>query len=324
MIILPAELNFNEEKELERIKNFINDILKKFNKKRVVIGLSGGIDSALVLKLLSLSIEKENIFALIMPDKDSDKKNVIDAIELAKNLNIKYKIINISRVLSKFGIYGSLPYFILPTRKLRENVTRNFYIKYQKKFGKSPFYLQYNPPSELDEDNFFYKGIAYYRIKHRIRMVYLYYYAELKNALVTGTTNKTEIYLGFFVKYGDSASDFEPIAHLFKTQVFKLSEFLKIPEKIYTKPPSPDLLPGITDEFAMGSSYEMIDRILYRFLKGIKPEIIGDELKIDLSLINNLYEAYIKSENMRNLPPNLLSFNWKDDTFNCPEVRVNI
>jgi len=306
MITLPEELSFNEKKETERIVNFIKDILKKFNKNKVIIGLSGGIDSTIVLKLLTLSMEKENITTLIMPDRDSDKKNLIDAIEFAKDTHVKYKIINISRVLSKFGIYISLPYFILPTKRLRENVTKNFYIKYEKKFGKSPFYLQYNPPDELKNDTFFYKGIAYHRIKHRIRMVYLYYYGELNNALVAGTTNKTEINLGFFVKYGDSASDFEPIAHLFKSQVFKLSEYLKIPEKIYTKPPSPDLLPGITDEFAMGLSYEMIDRILLRFLKGMKPENISEELNFDLNLINNLYEAYTKSESMRILPPNLL------------------
>jgi len=305
-MILPDELKFDEEKELERIKNFIRDALKKLNKKKVYIGLSGGIDSAIVLKLLTLSIDKENIFALIMPDKDSKRENLIDAVEFSKSLGVRYKIINISKVLSKFGIYRSLPYFILPTKKLREKVTQNFYKNYEKKFGKSPFYLSFNVPDELEKDNFFNKGIAYHRIKHRIRMVYLYYYAELNNAAVAGTTNKTEINLGFFVKYGDSASDFEPIAHLFKTQVFKLSEYLKIPEKIISKPPSPDLLPGITDEFAMGLNYEMIDRVLFRFLNEEKPETISKELNLDKKLIDNLYLAYANSESMKNLPLNLL------------------
>lgn len=308
MINIPDELKFDEEKELLSITNFIKQILIKFNKSKVLLGLSGGVDSALVLKLLTLSVEKQNILTLILPDKDSDRKNTIDAINFAKSLDVKYKIINISKVLSKFGIYKTVPYFILPTKRLRENVTKNFYVKYEKKFGKSPFYLQYNPPEELENDTFFYKGIAYHRIKHRIRMVYLYYYAELGNGLVAGTTNKTEINLGFFVKYGDNASDFEPIAHLYKSQVFKLSEFLKLPKEIYTKPPSPDLLPGITDEFAMGLTYEMIDRVLFRFLKGESVDSISNELNIKKNIVSNLYEAYKKSENMRNLPPNLTSF----------------
>jgi len=304
-MILPDELKFDEEKELEKIKNFINDALKKLNKRKVYIGLSGGIDSAIVLKLLTLSIDKENIFALIMPDKDSKRENLIDAVEFSKSLGVKYKIINISKVLSEFGIYRSLPYFVVPTRKLRERVTQNFYKNYEKKFGKSPFYLSFDVPEEVDNDNFFNKGIAYYRIKHRIRMVYLYYYAELDNAAVAGTTNKTEINFGFFVKYGDSASDFEPIAHLYKTQVFKLAEYLKIPEKIILKPPSPDLLPGITDEFAMGLNYEMVDRVLFRFLNGEKPETISSELNLEKKLIDNLYIAHINSYYMRTLPPHL-------------------
>ncbi|MGQ9845117.1 MAG: NAD(+) synthase [Caldisericia bacterium] len=308
MINIPDELKFDEEKELLNITNFIKQILIRFNKSKVLLGLSGGVDSALVLKLLTLSVEKKNILTLILPDKDSDRRNIIDAINFAKSLDVKYKIINISKVLSKFGIYKTVPYFILPTKRLRENVTKNFYVKYEKKFGKSPFYLQYNPPKELENDTFFYKGIAYHRIKHRIRMVYLYYYAELGNGIVAGTTNKTEINLGFFVKYGDNASDFEPIAHLYKSQVFKLSEFLELPKEIYTKPPSPDLLPGINDEFAMGLTYDMIDRVLFRFLKGGSVDSISDELNIKKNIVSNLYEAYKKSENMRNLPPNLTSF----------------
>ena len=89
-------------------------------------------------------------------------------------------------------------------------------------------------------------------------------------------------------------------------KIFKLSEYLKIPEKIISKPPSPDLLPGITDEFAMSLNYEMIDRVLFRFLNEEKPEIISTELNLDKKLIDNLYEAYINSYYMRSLPPNLL------------------
>jgi len=89
-------------------------------------------------------------------------------------------------------------------------------------------------------------------------------------------------------------------------KIFKLSEYLKILEKIISKPPSPDLLPGITDEFAISLNYEMIDRVLFRFLNGEKPEIISTELNLDKKLIDNLYEAYINSYYMRTLPPHLL------------------
>ncbi|MCX8094953.1 MAG: NAD(+) synthase [Caldisericia bacterium] len=306
--ILPQELNFDPKFEISRISNFINSFLNKLNKNKVVIGLSGGIDSAIVLKLLTLSIPKENIFALILPERDTDKKNLIDAINFAKDLGINYKIINISKVLSKFGIYLSVPYFILPTRKLRESYTRKLYDKYREFYGKSPFYLQYDINEELLKNKWFFKGLAYLRIKHRIRMVTLYYNADLINGVVVGTTNKTEYLLGFFVKYGDYASDFEPIIHLYKSQIFKLGEFISLPNVFLNKKPSPDLLPGIEDEFSMGLNYLEIDRVLVRFLNNLPIEKISEELNISIDLIKNLYDAYIKSEFLRNPPPNVLNF----------------
>lgn len=306
---LPKELDFDLEFEVLRIKNFINSFLKKINKKNVVLGLSGGIDSAIVLKLLTLSIPKENILVLILPERDTDKKNVYDAIEFAKDLGVNFKIINITKILSRFGIYFSVPYFILPTKKLRENYTRRLYEKYKEFYGKTPFYLQYDIPEELLKNRWFFKGISYLRIKHRIRMVTLYYNAELINGVVAGTTNKTEYLLGFFVKYGDYASDFETIIHLFKSQVFKLGEYLKLPEVFLKKKPTPDLLPGIEDEFSMGLSYLEIDRVLYRFLNNVPFEKISKELNISIENIKNLYNAYIKSEILRNPPPNVLNFN---------------
>ncbi len=306
---LPDELNFDSEHEVERIIKFINKFLEKVNKKKVIIGLSGGIDSALVLKLLTLSVPKENILSLILPERDSDKKNILDAINFAKELKVSYKVVNISKILSKYGIYINVPYFILPTKNLRKNYTRNLYKKYEEKFGKSPFYLQYDIKDELLNISWFFKGLAYLRIKHRIRMVTLYYHADLLNGVVAGTTNKTEYYLGFFVKYGDFASDFEPIIHLFKSQVFKLSEYLNIPKEILIKKPTPDLLPGIEDEFAIGLEYLDIDRVLIRFLKNIDLIKISEELNLPLEKIKNLYEVFVKSEVLRKNPPTVLDFN---------------
>lgn len=307
-INLPKELDFDPDFELSRIKNFINSFLNKQNKNKVVLGLSGGIDSAIVLKLLTLSIPRENIFAFILPERDTDKKNVIDAINLAKDLGVNYRVINITKILSNFGIYISVPYFILPTKKIRENYTRKLYERYREIYGKSPFYLQYNVPKDLLDNKWFFKGISYLRIKHRIRMVTLYYNAELMNGVVAGTTNKTEYYLGFFVKYGDYASDFETIIHLFKSQIFKFAEYLNLPDVFIKKKPTPDLLPGIEDEFSLGLSYYDVDRILIRFLNNIPLDKISEELNISIDLIQNLHQAYLNSEYLRNPPPNILNF----------------
>src|SRR3712207_3388570 len=89
---------------------------------------------------------------------------------------------------------------------------------------------------------------------------------------VIGTTNRTEYLTGFYVKWGDDATDIEPLLHLYKVDVYKLAKELKIPEKIILKKPSPDLIPGITDEFALGMSYRSLDRILIKIDKGISLE----------------------------------------------------
>ncbi len=302
---LPLELMFNEEAEIEKITRFIKNHLNKFGRSGVTLGVSGGVDSGVVLKLLLRSLPKEKIFALILPDRDTEKKSVSLALSLLKEEEVSYKIINISSILSKFGIYRKLPYWLLPTRKMRENITRKFYNDYTKRFKKSPFFLGLKVPEELLEDKWFLKGIAYHRIKHRIRMVTLYYYAELKNLLVAGTCNKTEKLLGFFVKYGDSAVDLDPIAHLFKTQVFKLAERLDVPDEIINRPPSPDLIPGITDEFAMGLSYELVDRILVRLINGEDPAEIAKIVNLNVEKVKILKEAMENSLHMRSLPPSL-------------------
>ena len=102
----------------------------------------------------------------------------------------------------------------------------------------------------------------------RIRAVILYNYANTHNALVIGTSNKTEIMLGYFTKYGDGAVDIEVIGDLFKTEEKELAKFLKLPEKIITKTPTAELYHGQTDEEELGATYEEIDKILKLYVDG--------------------------------------------------------
>jgi len=104
--------------------------------------------------------------------------------------------------------------------------------------------------------------LAAANLKARLRMCALYHAANVTNALVIGTTNRTEMELGYFTKYGDGGVDLEPIADLYKTEVFGLASYLGVPKAIITKPPSAGLWEGQTDEEEMGFTYEEIDRIL--------------------------------------------------------------
>lgn len=140
----------------------------------------------------------------------------------------------------------------------------------------------------LPDNNLIAKG----NVKARLRMVILYYYANLHNYLVCGTGNKTEIALGYFTKYGDGACDILPLGDLYKYEVKELARALRIPEKIIEKVPSAGLWQGQTDEGEIGCSYDEMDRVLQEIEKG---QIKGDVAKKLKSMME-------QSEHKRKLP----------------------
>ena len=136
--------------------------------------------------------------------------------------------------------------------------------------------------------------IAKMNTSSRIRAVILYHYANTHNALVIGTSNKTEILLGYFTKYGDGAVDIEVIGDLFKTEELKLARYLKIPEKIIQKTPTAELYHGQTDEEELGASYKDIDSILSK---------IENKQKLPKSkLVKKILKRIKDNEHKRNVP----------------------
>jgi len=205
-------MNQNYNLLISGIKSFF----KKNNYSKAVLGLSGGIDSAVCAKLLADALDNKNVTALIMPEKDvTSKENIEDAKELADELNIKKEIIQIDPILQQF-------------KKLSWKQNRT----------------------------------AIMNTKARIRALILYNYANSNNALVAGTSNKSELMLGYGTKYGDLAADVYIVGDLFKTEIVQLAYFLKIPEKIIKKTPSAELELNQTDEAELGANYYEIDAML--------------------------------------------------------------
>lgn len=214
------------EKIYRNLTKGARQYFKHANMSKAVIGLSGGIDSALALRLVADAIGRDNIFALIMPEKGLTKKaNVDDSVRLCRKLGVGYHIIPINGFL---GCFKGLPW-------------------------------------KADR-------IAEMNTKSRIRANILFNYANAHNALVIGTSNKSELTLGYFTKYGDGAADIEVIGDLYKTGVFELARYLKLPPEIIAKVPSAELFHGHTDEKEIGASYERIDSILKELAKGKRPK----------------------------------------------------
>jgi NAD+ synthase len=131
--------------------------------------------------------------------------------------------------------------------------------------------------------------LAKANLKPRLRMMTLYFIGQSKgNSLIVGTSNRVELVIGYFTKYGDGAADFEPIASLYKQEVKKIAEFLNIPGKIITKAPSAGLWPGQTDEGEIGLTYDVIDEIIYRIDYNLDFKGIHED---DIQKVRNMMSA---------------------------------
>lgn len=221
----------NEEKQ--KIISFIKSVLKKEGFENAVIGVSGGIDSATSFSLLTKSIPPQNIFVAHL----YYFKSQIDLIKLLlEKANIPQK--NIYNISIKESV-EALEKAIFPSSEVRLH----------------PRYT-----SEV-------KRARLGNIMARVRMIILYDLAKKHNSLVCGTENKSEFYLGYFTRFGDEASDFEPIQHLYKTQIYQLAKYLDIPQSIIDQVPTAGLWQGQTDEGDFGFSYKEADSVLYLYFE---------------------------------------------------------
>ena len=152
--------------------------------------------------------------------------------------------------------------------------------------------------TQLEEDK-----LSIGNLKARIRMSIIYFYANSKNYLVSGTGNKSEILIGYFTKHGDGACDIEPIGDLYKTDVYQLAKYLEIPQEIIDKPPRAGLWNNQTDEDEIGMTYELLDKILYRNLeKDIDANSIADELDIEVNDVNDIINRVYRNKHKSTVP----------------------
>jgi len=142
-------------------------------------------------------------------------------------------------------------------------------------------------------------------------MIKMYYYAEKANYIVAGTTNKTEVMQGFYVKFGDGGVDLEPIAHLYKKQVYQLARHLGVIDEIICRPPSPDTysLPVTDEEFYFCLDYELLDLLLYAYEKNVPFDDISNTLGLEKEQIERIFRDFKSKEratwHLRQMPPSL-------------------
>ena len=301
---LKSEMKIKTEKVVFSLENFIREYSEKLEREGVILGLSGGIDSAVIVALCVRALGPKKTFALIMPEKDSKKEHTEDALQFARELNIKTKLINITPYLEEVGVYKLFPLDkLLSLGKLKGTLVKKVYRFYERKTGRVSFLESLSGLKDKEYSAYLARGNAYYRAKHRMRMLLLYLYGETENRLVVGAANKSEYKIGFFVKHGcDDATDIMPLLNLYKTQVRELAHYLNIPARIINKPPSPDMMPGLSeDEDVTGISYQRMDLILLALEKGWELSDIAKTLEIKEDEVIYIKNMMQKSEHMRKI-----------------------
>ena len=247
-------------------------VLKDLRRKGAVLGLSGGIDSSVVAALSVRALGADRVLGLLMPERDSSEDSLILGRFVGDHLGIKTMVEDITPLLDGAGCYRRrdemirrvIPHYepdykckiVLPGLLHQENY-RVFSVVVQSPDGQV---TKARLPLEA------YHGIvAATNFKQRIRKMMEYYYADRLNFAVMGTPNRLEYDQGFFVKNGDGSADVKPIAHLYKTQVYQLAEYLGIPEDIRNRPPTTDTysMSQSQEEFYFSLPYDKMDLCLY-------------------------------------------------------------
>jgi NAD+ synthase len=225
---MPALTPQFREDHVEIVTSFIRHQVASSGRRGVVLGLSGGIDSAVVAKLCAEAIGPTRVLALGLP-LGAGGQDVEDARGWAKSLGVEFRVIDITPLVRTFEE-------VLDATRA-DHITRG-------------------------------------NLRPRVRMVVLYYFANLEGRVVMGTGNKSELAISYFSKFGDGGVDFLPIGDLYKTQVRAMARHLGVPEVILRKTPSAGLWEGQTDEAELGIAYDELDRIL-----------LGIELQMDFEAI---------------------------------------
>lgn len=284
MTFTPAALEIDAEAEARRIEGSIKEqILRKLKRRGAVLGVSGGIDSSVCLALCVNALGPDRVVAIMMPEADSDPESLRLGKMVADAYGVQTIVEDISPILKGAGCYSRRDFFI---RQVVPEFADNWKCKIALQDAQGGAYnifriVVQSPDGATTTARLPlepYLGIvAATNMKQRTRKQLEYYHADRLNMAVIGTPNRLEYDQGFFVKNGDGSADLKPIAHLYKTQVYRMAEVLGVPEEIRRRPPTTDTysLPQSQEEFYFSLPYEKMDLCLWGVNHGIAPSDVA-------------------------------------------------
>jgi NAD+ synthase len=282
--------------ETDRIVEALRSQLRSHRKRGLVLGLSGGIDSSVSLALAVRAVGAANVCVLYMPERDSDPDSLRLGRLAASAYGLEGIVEDIGPVLDALGCYDRRDVAI---RKLIPEYAAGWACKVvlgQTDVGYNISSLVVQSPDGVRATHRMpievYLGVvAATNMKQRTRKQLEYYHADRLNFAVLGTPNRLEYDQGFFVKNGDGAADVKPIAHLYKTQVYALAEYLGVPEEIRGRPPTTDTysLPQSQEEFYFSLPYDLMDICLYGLNHGVDATAVAHAANLTEAQVHHVW-----------------------------------
>jgi NAD+ synthase len=298
--VLPAALDIDPARETERIVRAVRDWLGgRLRRKGVVVGLSGGIDSSVAAALCVRALGAERVLGLMMPEHDSSPDSRDLAQRFADHFGVETVLEDIADVLDAAGCYRRRDEAI-------RTVFPDFQPNWQSKivlsdlFNGGPYrtfsVVVRSPSGKIERRRMplaaYQTVVAATNFKQRVRKMMEYYHADRLRYAVVGTPNRLEYELGFFVKHGDGAADLKPIAHLYKTQVYRLAEYLDVPQEVRERPPTTDTysLEQSQEEFFFSLPHDQMDLCLYGKNNHVPCRDVAEAIGLSADAVERVYD----------------------------------
>jgi NAD+ synthase len=312
-------LAINPEQTSREIEAAIREqVFRRLRRRGAVIGLSGGVDSSVVCMLCARALGPDRVQGLFTPERASADESLELGRLIADAAGVRSELVPIAPVLQAAGCYRFqaeavrrvIPEYdetwamklVLPSL-LESDRLNVFSVVAQAPDGRQ---LRARLPSDA-----YLQLVAATNMKQRVRKQTEYFYADRLNYAVAGTPNRLEYDQGFFVKNGDGAADFKPIAHLYKTQVYALAEYLGVPEEIRRRPPTTDTysLPQTQEEFYFALPYDRMDLCLYAKNHDVPAAEVAASLGLTIEQVERVYrdiDAKRRATAYLHYPPQLV------------------
>ena len=286
----------------EIIEKLRTDVAQKLNRRGAVVGISGGIDSSVVMALAAKAFGPKRVTGIMLPEQDSSGDSEMLARKLADKFGVSTLVEDITKALDGFGCYSRrdeaisnvISDFKPEKDKAKIEIKQNISENIPAVFSITVIKPNGEVLSKLLPAREYLQIVASTNFKQRSRAAMLYYHAERLHYAVIGTPNKHEVEQGFFVKHGDGAADVMPIGHLYKTQVYQLAKYLGVPQEIIDRTPTTDTYTAeqTQEDFFYQMPFEEMDLIWYGWENGYPADEVAKVMGRTTKEIENNYKNF--------------------------------